>query len=69
MSQLSKFMKGSELNVSEYREQNALVLGGSPRAIARAEELLKMVDVPQMQVTLACVAECGRARYSGARVL
>lgn len=55
MSQLSKFMKGSELNVLEYREQNALVLGGSPRAIARAEELLKMVDVPQMQVTLACV--------------
>ncbi|ADL25652.1 putative bacterial type II/III secretion system protein [Fibrobacter succinogenes subsp. succinogenes S85] len=55
MAQLSKFMKGSELNVSEYREQNALVLGGSPRAIARAEELLKMVDVPQMQVTLACV--------------
>lgn len=55
MSQLSKFMKGSELNVSEYREQNALVLGGSPRAIARAEELFKMVDVPQMQVTLACV--------------
>ncbi len=55
MAQLSKFMKGSELNVSEYREQNALVLGGSPRAIARAAELLKMVDVPQMQVTLACV--------------
>ncbi|WP_406538621.1 type II secretion system protein GspD [Fibrobacter sp.] len=55
MSQLSKFMKGSELNVSEYREQNALVLGGSPRAMARAEALLKMVDVPQMQVTLACV--------------
>ena len=55
MAQLSKFMKGSELNVSEYREQNSLVLGGSPRAIARAVELLKMVDVPQMQVTLACV--------------
>lgn len=55
MAQLSKFMKGSELNVSEYREQNSLVLGGSPRAIARAEEFLKMVDVPQMQVTLACV--------------
>jgi type IV pilus assembly protein PilQ len=55
MAQLSKFLKGSELNVSEYREQNALVLGGSPRAIARAEELLKMIDVPQMQVTLACV--------------
>ena len=55
MAQLSKFMKGSELNVSEYREQNALVLGGSPRAMERAAELLKMVDVPQMQVTLACV--------------
>lgn len=55
MAQLSKFMKGSELNVSEYREQNSLVLGGSPQAIARAAELLKMVDVPQMQVTLACV--------------
>ena len=55
MAQLSKFMKGSKLNVSEYREQNSLVLGGSPRAIARAAELLKMVDVPQMQVTLACV--------------
>lgn len=55
MAQLSKFMKGLELNVSEYREQNSLVLGGSPRAIARAAELLKMVDVPQMQVTLACV--------------
>ena len=54
-AQLSKFMNGSELNVSEYREQNSLVLGGSPRAIARAAELLKMVDVPQMQVTLACV--------------
>ena len=55
MAQLSKFMKSSELNVSEYREQNSFVLGGSPRAIARAAELLKMIDVPQMQVTLACV--------------
>ena len=54
-AQLSKFMKNAELNVSEYREQNALVLGGSPQALGRAEELLKMIDVPQMQVTLACV--------------
>ncbi len=54
-AQLSKFMKGTELNVSEYREQNALVLGGSPHALGRATELLKMIDVPQMQVTLACV--------------
>ncbi len=54
-AQLSKFMKGAELNVSEYREQNALVLGGSPHAIGRAMEILKMIDVPQMQVTLACV--------------
>ncbi|WP_405329413.1 type II secretion system protein GspD [Fibrobacter sp.] len=55
LAQLSKFMKSSELNVSEYREQNALVLGGSPQAMERAEEFLKMIDVPAMQVTLACV--------------
>ena len=55
MAQLSKFAKGSELKVSEYREQNALVLGGSPHAMERAVDLLKMIDVPQMQVTLACV--------------
>ncbi|MBR6450963.1 MAG: type II secretion system protein GspD [Fibrobacter sp.] len=54
-AQLSKFIKNAELNVSEYREQNALVLGGSPQALERAEELLKMIDMPQMQVTLACV--------------
>ena len=55
MAQLSKFAKGSELKVSEYREQNALVLGGSPHAMERAVDLLKMIDAPQMQVTLACV--------------
>ncbi len=55
MAQLSKFMKSSELNVSEYREQNALVLVGSPLAMERAEEFLKMIDVPAMQVMLACV--------------
>ena len=54
-AQLSKFIKNAELNVSEYREQNALVLGGSPQVLGRATELLKMIDVPQMQVTLACV--------------
>ena len=55
MAQLAKFMKGMEISVSEYREQNALVLGGSIRAIERAGEFLKIIDVPQMQVTLACV--------------
>ncbi len=55
MAQLTKFMKGDGINVSEYREQNALVLGGSLRAMERAAEFLKMIDVPQMQVTLACV--------------
>lgn len=54
MAQLTKFMKG-EICVSEYREQNALVLGGSPRAIEKAIEFLELIDVPQMQVTLACV--------------
>ena len=55
LAQLSKFMKAMYIDVSEYREQNALVLGGSPRALDRAIEFLKMIDVPQMQVTLACV--------------
>ena len=54
-AQLSKFLKGSDVNVSEYREQNALVLGASERTLEHAAELLKMIDVPQMQVTLACV--------------
>jgi len=54
-AQLSKFMKGEEINVSEYREQNALVLGASPQMLERAVEFLKMIDLPQMQVTLACV--------------
>lgn len=55
MAQLSKLMKGTDIHVSEYREQNALVLGASPHALDRAEKILKMIDVPQMQVTLACV--------------
>ena len=55
MAQLSKFMKGLELNVSEYREQNALVLGASARTLDRAVDFLKKIDVPAMQVTLACV--------------
>ncbi len=54
-AQLSKFMKGEEINVSEYREQNALVLGASSQMLERAVEFLKMIDLPQMQVTLACV--------------
>ncbi len=54
-AQLSKFMKGTEINVSEYREQNALVLGASPQTLERAVNFLEMIDVPQMQVTLACV--------------
>ena len=55
MAQLTKFIKGKSVNVSEYREQNALVLGGSSNALDGAEEFLKKIDVPQMQVTLACV--------------
>ena len=54
-AQLSKFLKDSDVHVSEFREQNALVLGGSDMALDRAEEFLKMIDVPAMQVTLACV--------------
>ncbi len=54
-AQLQKFLKGAEVNVSEFQEQNALVLGGSVMALERAEGFIKLIDVPQMQVTLACV--------------
>jgi len=54
-AQLAKVMKGVKMDVSEYREQNALVVSASARELKRAAEFLKIIDVPAMQVTLACV--------------
>ena len=55
VAQLSKFSPEASLVVSEVKEQNALLLGGSPAEIAVAESLLTLVDVPAIQVTLSCI--------------
>lgn len=51
----AKFMPSESFAVTEIREQNALLLGGTPAEIEMAEILLKLVDVPALQVTLSCI--------------
>ena len=53
--QLSKLLPGSGLVVSEVKEQNALMLRGSPAEIAEAVAILENLDRPAMQVTISCV--------------
>ena len=53
--QLSKLLPGSGLVVSEVKEQNALMLRGSPAEIAEAIAILENLDRPAMQVTISCV--------------
>lgn len=53
--QLSKLLPGSGLVVSEVKEQNALMLRGSPAEIAEAIAILENLDRPAMQVTVSCV--------------
>lgn len=53
--QLSKLLPGSGLVVSEVKEQNALMLRGSPSEIAEAIAILENLDRPAMQVTISCV--------------
>ena len=53
--QLSKLLPGSGLVVSEVKEQNALMLCGSPAEIAEAVAILENLDRPAMQVTISCV--------------
>ncbi len=55
MPQLSKLLPGSGLVVSEVKEQNALMLRGSPAEIAEAAAILENLDRPAMQVTISCV--------------
>lgn len=55
MPQLSKLLPGSGLVVSEVKEQNALMLRGSPSEIAEAIAILENLDRPAMQVTISCV--------------
>lgn len=54
-AQLAKFMASSSFAISEYREQNALLLGGSAVELAEARSILQRIDLPLMQVTLSCV--------------
>ncbi|MCQ2054504.1 MAG: type II and III secretion system protein [Fibrobacter sp.] len=55
LQQLGKFLPSTNFVVSEVKEQNALLLGGSATEVVAAESLLTQIDVPAMQVTLACV--------------
>ncbi len=55
MAQLSKLLPGSGLVVSEVKEQNALMLRGSPAEIAEAVAILENLDRAAMQVTISCV--------------
>ncbi len=55
MAQLSKLLPGSWLVVSEVKEQNALMLRGSPSEIADAAAILERLDRAAMQVTISCV--------------
>ena len=55
LPQVSKLLPGTALIVSETKEQNALVLRGSPSEIADAREILDRLDQATLQVTISCV--------------
>lgn len=55
LAHLMKFLPGKDFVAAEVKEQNALLLGGSPEEIAKAKALLAEVDAPTLQVTLSCV--------------
>lgn len=55
LAHLMKFTPGSNFAVAEVKEQNALLLGGSPEEISRAKSLIAEVDAPTLQVTLSCI--------------
>lgn len=55
MGYFSRFMPSESFAVTEIREQNALLLGGAPAELEMGESLLKLIDVPALQVTLSCI--------------
>lgn len=55
MGYFTKFMPSETFAITEIREQNGLLLGGSPAEIKMAEDFLNLVDVPALQVTLSCI--------------
>lgn len=52
---LGTLLPGAGFVVSEAKEQNALMLRGSPSEIAEAREILDRLDVAALQVTISCV--------------
>ena len=55
LAYLGKFSPSPNFVATEVKEQNALLLGGSHFEIQMAEDLLKLIDVPALQVTLSCI--------------
>ncbi len=52
---LGALLPGAGLVVSEAKEQNALMLRGSPAEIAEARKILSRLDRAALQVTISCV--------------
>lgn len=52
---LAKLPPSANFIAAEVKEQNCLLLSGSVAEIQMAEDLLKQVDVPALQVTLSCI--------------
>lgn len=55
LAYLGKFAPSPNFVATEIKEQNALLLGGSHFEIQMAEDLLKQIDIPALQVTLSCI--------------
>jgi type IV pilus assembly protein PilQ len=55
LAYLGKISSGSNFISAEVKEQNALLLAGSPAEIQMAKDLLRQIDVPAIQVTLSCI--------------
>lgn len=55
LAYLGKFSPSPNFVATEVKEQNALLLGGSHFEIQMAVDLLKLIDVPALQVTLSCI--------------
>lgn len=55
LAYLGKFTPSTDFVAAEIKEQNALMLGGSRSEIQMAEDLLKQIDIPALQVTLSCI--------------
>lgn len=55
LTYLAKFLPNPNFIVTEIKEQNALLLGGTNSEIATVEDLLAKIDVATLQVTLSCI--------------